>query len=99
MLYEVITDTGIVSFLAIAAIGLFLYLSLTDFSEYRSEIEEAVTEATGREFRIGSVELLHVDVAVRGRTKLSRSLVGTVAVRRFHEDRRYEENVGRNNFV
>jgi uncharacterized protein involved in outer membrane biogenesis len=44
---------GIVSFLAIAAIGLFLYLSLTDFSEYRSEIEEAVTEATGREFRIG----------------------------------------------
>ena len=44
---------GIVSFLAIAAIGLFLYLSLTDFSEYRADIEKAVAEATGREFSIG----------------------------------------------
>ena len=43
---------GIVSFLAIAAIGLFLYLSLTDFTEYRPDIESALSEATGREFRI-----------------------------------------------
>lgn len=44
---------GIASFLVLAVIGLFLYLSLTDFSEYRTDIEEAVSEATGREFRIG----------------------------------------------
>ena len=44
---------GIVSFLAIAAIGLFLYLSLTDFTEYRPDIETALSEATGRDFRIG----------------------------------------------
>ena len=37
---------GIVSFLAIAVIGLYLYLSLTDFSEYRTDIEEAVFEAS-----------------------------------------------------
>ena len=29
-----------------------LFLSLTDFSKYKPDIEAAVTEATGREFRI-----------------------------------------------
>jgi uncharacterized protein involved in outer membrane biogenesis len=44
--------TGIAITLAIILIVPALYLALTDFSEYRTNIEEAVTEATGREFRI-----------------------------------------------
>ena len=40
--------------LALAAIllALVLYLNFADLSSYRSYIETAVTEATGREFRI-----------------------------------------------
>ena len=44
--------TGIAIALAIIVIVPALYLALTDFSEYRTDLEEAVTEATGREFRI-----------------------------------------------
>ena len=43
---------GIAATLALAIIALALYLTITDFSEYRTDIEEAVTEATGRELRI-----------------------------------------------
>jgi uncharacterized protein involved in outer membrane biogenesis len=44
---------GIVAFITVAILGIGLYLTLTDFSEYRSKIEAAVTESSGREFRIG----------------------------------------------
>lgn len=43
---------GVGIFLGVAAFALVLYLALTDFGRYRSNIETAVTEATGREFRI-----------------------------------------------
>ena len=36
----------------VATFALVLYLALTDFSRYRSNIESAISEATGREFRI-----------------------------------------------
>lgn len=43
---------GIAATLALVIVALALYLTLTDFSGYRTDIEEAVTEATGRELRI-----------------------------------------------
>jgi len=43
---------GIAVTLALVITALALYLSFTDFSKYRTDIEEAVTDATGREFRI-----------------------------------------------
>lgn len=43
---------GIAATLALVIVALALYLALTDFSGYRTDIEEAVTEATGRELRI-----------------------------------------------
>jgi uncharacterized protein involved in outer membrane biogenesis len=39
-------------FFGVAAFALALFLALTDFGRYRSNIETAVSEATGREFRI-----------------------------------------------
>jgi uncharacterized protein involved in outer membrane biogenesis len=38
--------------IGLGLIALIMYLALTDFSRYRSDIESVVTEVTGREFRI-----------------------------------------------
>ena len=38
--------------LALLLVSLFLYLNFADLSSYRSDIEDAVSAATGREFRI-----------------------------------------------
>ena len=43
---------GIAATITLVIVAIALYLTLTDFSEYRTDIEEAVTEATGRELRI-----------------------------------------------
>jgi len=45
--------TGIAIAVAVIIVALGLYLTLTDFSEYRTDIEEVISEATGREFSIG----------------------------------------------
>ena len=47
---RVLTRIGVV--LAVVLIAIFLYLRLADLSSYRSNIEAAVTAATGREFII-----------------------------------------------
>ena len=47
---RIVVRTGLV--LAAVLLALILYLSFADLSRYRSNIETAVTEATGREFRI-----------------------------------------------
>ena len=43
---------GIGSFLLILVLGLTAYLMLADFSGYKTDIEQAITDATGREARI-----------------------------------------------
>jgi AsmA protein len=54
---RVVIRTGLV--LAAVLLALILYLSFADLSSYRSNIETAVTEATGREFRIaGEFEVM-----------------------------------------
>ena len=47
---RIVVRTGLV--LAAVLLALILYLSFADLGSYRSNIETAVTEATGREFRI-----------------------------------------------
>ena len=46
--------------LALLLVSLFLYLNFADLSSYRSNIEDAVTAATGREFRIAGEFRPHV---------------------------------------
>ena len=54
---RVVIRTGLV--LATVLLALILYLSFADLSGYRSNIEAAVTEATGREFRVaGEFEVM-----------------------------------------
>lgn len=43
---------GIVTVIAVIVIIIAFFLTFTDFSEYRTDIEEAVKEATGRDLRI-----------------------------------------------
>ena len=46
--------------LALLLVSLFLYLNFADLSSYRSNVEDAVTAATGREFRIAGEFRPHV---------------------------------------
>ncbi len=61
--------TGIAIAVAVIIVALGLYLTLTDFSEYRTDIEEVISEATGREFSIAgefSVEVFPLSVIAEG---------------------------------
>jgi uncharacterized protein involved in outer membrane biogenesis len=61
--------TSIAIAVAVIIVALGLYLTLTDFSEYRTDIEEVISEATGREFSIDgefSVEVFPLSVLAEG---------------------------------